>query len=86
MDDVIVGDHALVHGLNEEQIRYAWRNFIAKKYRGSPNEGQIVALGNDQQGKLMQIVAAQKPYGILIYHAMTPPTKKVLNELGMLRR
>ena len=58
----------------------------AKHYRGAPNEGQILALGSDRRGRLVQMVAVERPFGVLIYHAMTPPTNNALAELGMTRR
>lgn len=86
MNDLVVEEHALKHGMSKEQILYAWENFIARQNRSSPNEGQIVVIGCDRMGRLLQIIAAEKPFGFLIYHAMTPPTRKILKELGLLRR
>ena len=86
MNDPIVEEHAFKHGLNEKEILYAWEHFLAKQYRGAPNEGEIVVVGYDRKGKLIQMVAMEKSRGILIYHAMTPPTAKVLAELGLAKR
>ena len=84
--DVYVDEHAYKHGLTEEQILYAWENFIKKLYRGAPNEGEIVCVGYDKNGVMMQLVAVEKSSGVLIYHAMTPPTQNALRELGLLKR
>ena len=84
--DVYVAEHAYKHGLTEEQIRYAWDNFIKKMYRGAPNEGEIVCVGYDKSGVMMQLVAVEKSFGVLIFHAMRPPTQKALDELGLLKR
>ena len=84
--DVYVDEHAYKHGLTEEQILYAWENFIKKLYRGAPNEGEIVCVGYDKNGVMMQLVAVEKSFGVLIYHAMTPPTQNALKELGLLKR
>ena len=86
MERVFLADHAFKHGLSEIQIRHAWKNFLAKQHRSSPNEEEIVLVGCDAKGNLIQIVAIEKTCGILIYHAMTPPTRKVLSELGLYRR
>ena len=83
--DVIVDEHAFKHGLSEDDIRYAWDNYVRKQHRGSPNEGTAVAVGYDMRGRLIQIVAVDRPLGVLIYHAMTPPTRNVLFELGLLK-
>lgn len=86
MGEVVVDEHAFKHGLEEEDIRYAWEHFVRLQHRGSPNEGQAVAIGCDQKGRLIQMVAVEKSFGVLIYHAMTPPTASALFELGLARR
>ena len=86
MDEPIVEEHAFKHGLTEEQILQAWGNFLAKHYRGAPDDGQILAIGCDARGNLIQMVAVERPFGILIFHAMTPPTASALSELGLARR
>lgn len=86
MDEPIVAEHALKHGLPEDDIRHAWENFVRKQYRGAPNEGEVVAVGYDRKGEFMQVVAAERPFGTVIYHALKPPTTKVLVELGLARR
>ena len=52
-------------------------------HRNPPHEGQLVAVGPDERGRLLQMVGVEKPEGIVIYHAMSPPTGKVLYELGI---
>jgi hypothetical protein len=84
--DVLVDYHALKHGLTEDEILFAWENFVRKQHRSTPNSDQIAAVGCDRSGKLIQMVAIEKQFGILIYHAMAPPTAKVLIELGLIRR
>ena len=54
-----------------------------KQYRGAPNDGQIVLLGYDSKGNIIEIIAVQKTSAIVIYHAMTPPSKSVLRELDL---
>ena len=84
--ELYVDEHAFKHGLSEGQILYAWGNFIKKMYRGKPNEGEIVCVGYDQKGKMIQMVGVEKGFGVLIFHAMAPPTKNALKELGLLKR
>lgn len=86
MDETFINEHAFKHGVSAESIASAWENFVAKRYRGAPNEGEVVAVGYDGHGRFIQMIAVEKPYGTLIIHAMTPPTEKALRELGMLRR
>lgn len=84
--EVIVAEHALKHGLTESQVRYAWDNYVAMQRRNAPDEDMIVAIGCEQTGRLMQMVAVERPNAIIICHAMAPPTRNVLNELGFRRR
>ena len=86
MDEVIIAEHAFKHGIAEEDIVYAWENFVRKQYRGTPNEGQVVVVGYDRSGRFIELVAAERACGMIIYHAMEPPTLNVLVELGLVRR
>ena len=83
--DVFIDEHAFKHGLSPEDIEFAWTHFVLKKYRGKPDEGQIAAIGFDKSGRLIEMVAAERPAGTLFYHAMQPPTRRMLVELGYLR-
>lgn len=85
MYDVYVHPHATCHGLSEEEILFAWVNFVRRQPRKAPNEDRIVCVGYGMKTATpIQMVAASKDYGVLIYHAMTPPQKSVLRELGLL--
>ena len=86
MQDVYVHPNALKHGLSENEIVFAWENFIRKQHRSGASGDQVIAVGADQKGRLVELVGVDKPFGVLIYHAMTPPTAKMLLELGMARR
>lgn len=86
MGSVFIHSHALKHGVCEQDILWAWSNFIRKQHRKAPNNDQILAIGFDRTGRLVQMVGIVKPFGVLIYHAMTPPTEKALNELKIKRR
>jgi hypothetical protein len=86
MPELIIAEHAFKHGLSADEISYAWENFVRKQYRGAPNEGEIVVVGCDATGRLIEIVAAERPFGIVISHAMRPPTLRILSELGLARR
>ncbi len=86
MGEIIIVEHALKHGASPEDIAYAWEHFHKKQHRGAPNEGEIVVVGPDRSGRPMQLVAAEREYGTIIFHAMRPPTRKILQELGLERR
>jgi len=86
MDELYVHPHALKHGLSEEEILFAWENYLRKQHRKSPEEDLALAVGYNRSGELIQMVGREASFGILVYHAMTPPTVKVLRELGLSRR
>lgn len=86
MIEIVVHEHALKHDLGSEEIEYVWRNFVVQQHRASPNEDKILAIGFDQMHRPVQMVARDQGDRVLIYHAMTPPSEKVLRELGMVRR
>ena len=86
MDEPIIAEHALKHGLLKEEIEQAWNRPLVVRHRISPNEGEIVAVGQTLSGGLVELVAARKGFVTIIFHAMKPPTKKVLLELGLIRR
>lgn len=84
---VFVHPHALKHGLTEEQVLQAWENFAAKRRRRTPNEDQTACIGYAPgMAREIQMVAVSKPWGTMIYHAMTPAQDSVLDELGIPRR
>ena len=83
MADTFIAEHAFKHGISQEDIEHAWENFHKKQYRGAPHEGEVVVIGPDRKRRPIQIVAAERVFGTIIYHAMRPPTKNVLMELGL---
>ena len=85
MENVYVHPHALRHGVAEDEILYAWDNFISKRHRDIPKTDQIIAVGFDRLGRFVQMVGIIKKDGVMIYHAMTPPTKSFLAEIGLVR-
>ena len=82
---VMVAEHALKHGLTESEILHAWENYVKMQQRPAPSEEYVAAIGCTQSGDMAQMVAVIVEDGYLIIHAMTPPTTKVLKELGMAR-
>ena len=86
MDEPIIAEHALKHGLLKEEIEQAWNHPLVVRHRISPNEGEIVAVGQTLNGGLVELVAARQGFVTIIFHAMKPPPKKVLLELGLIRR
>lgn len=86
MFEIQVHPHELKHGLIEKDILEAWSNYVSMRNRDIPRTDQIIAIGVDRLGRLVQMVGVIKEDGVLIYHAVTPPTNKLLMELGWNRR
>jgi hypothetical protein len=70
--------------LSEDGIVEAWLNRLRMTRRVDTFADNYVAVGFDQMGRLLQMVAAQTDAGWTIFHAM-PATKKALDELGKRR-
>lgn len=87
MEKVIV--HPRIHrrhpGLSEGDVLDAWSNVIHSKARLEEEPYECVAVGTDGGGRLVEMVAVRLSNGdVLIFHAMTPPTKTTLKELDLL--
>lgn len=73
--------------LTEEDVLTAWSNAIASIARVDDENDRLVALGADGHGRLVEMVANRTPNGTwVIFHAMTPPSRKTLTELKLARR
>ncbi|PST48050.1 hypothetical protein COO72_09785 [Bifidobacterium callitrichos] len=88
MENVIV--HPRVHerhpDITDEDALAAWRNILLSAPRDD-GSGAWVSIGMDGNGRLLELVSIHNSAGQwLIYHAMTPPTKKTMKELGATRR
>lgn len=82
---IVVAPHAFKHGLTERQIVQAWNNALYKQERLAVDEYiDYVAIGFDDAGNAIELIACKKEYGWFVYHANTPPTKRVLKELGLI--
>lgn len=86
MLEIYVHPHALKHGLESEDIKCAWRQYFRQRRRAEGDGTQIVSVGLDCRGRLIQMIGVVTQDGIMIYHALTPPTENVLAELGLAGR
>ncbi len=77
--------HAFKHGISEEDIRHAWSNGFAWARRDR-DDGKVeyVLVGMDTHGRLIELIARSSEVGYIAFHALTPPTEKVLRELGLI--
>ena len=76
-------------GLSESDISGAWRNAITVIERSGTSLPDVilVAVGADSNGRLLELVGAMTDGGVVhIFHAMTPPSKKTLQETGLIGR
>lgn len=84
MDLYDIHPHAFKHDISEGDIRHAWRNGFACVQRYRPDERiDYLVIGQDTRGRLIEVLARLTPKGYIAFHAFTPPTKKVLKELGL---
>lgn len=70
--------------LTERDVLAAWHHATDAAQR--PGTDQWVAIGPAPDGRMVEMVAESLPQGWLIYHAMTPPTKKTTTEIRAVRR
>jgi len=69
--------------LSEKNVLDAWNNCIHARRREDKDSNEYIAIGSDQNGRLIEVVAKLDADAWLIYHAMTPPSKKTLKELAL---
>jgi len=73
--------------LQSEDIRVAWENFLLSGMRAkSKRFPEEVRVGYDKQGREIEMVGTMSEGSWLIFHAMTPPSKKMIIELDKIRR
>lgn len=73
--------------LSEDGIVRAWLNPLSSALReDSPNFPEYLQIGYDKDGRLIEMVGVLSEDGWLIYHAMTPPSRKTLKELDSAKR
>ena len=89
-------DKVEVHGrvqarhpeLKAQDVESAWRNasVVVERVTDSFPDVVLVAVGSDSRNRLIEMVATVKDDGTaLIFHAMTPPSAKTLQETGLKR-
>ena len=74
--------------INESDVKIAWKNapIIIERSGGSLPSAVLVAVGFDARSRLIEMVGAVNRDGVVhIFHAMTPPSKRTLRELGLSR-
>ena len=70
--------------LTREDVLSAWENAYWYKVRLTPEKAYHVAIGADSKSRFVEMVASEEDDGtMLVFHAMTPPSAKTLEELGI---
>ncbi|MDO5093964.1 MAG: hypothetical protein Q4D79_11210 [Propionibacteriaceae bacterium] len=67
MEEPIIAQSALKHGLTEEEICHAYRNLIRAWDLG---EGFTMIIGANQAALLLEVGYIQSPTAVVIVHAM----------------
>lgn len=68
--------------LTEDDVRYAWRRSHYEALRPeSPNFPEYVWIGFDRRGREVEMVGTLTKRGWLVYHANTPVSKSVRDEI-----
>ena len=85
MNEVVVHPRVMERHpeLSEDDVREAWDNYVCMARR---DNDQVLTLGFDAKSRAVEMVAKESSGDFLIYHAMTPPTRKAMIELGLVRR
>lgn len=86
MEQVLVHERVVTRHpeVTEADVQHAWRNaFVLLERVGSP-QVTLIALGADDNGRVLEMVGTRTIGGsILINHALTPPTRAFLHEIGL---
>lgn len=68
--------------LSDEDVRVAWQNSFFQALRtGSKNSPEYLWIGIDGKGREIEMVGVPTATGYLIYHANTPLSKRVRDEV-----
>jgi hypothetical protein len=68
--------------LSDDDIKTAFNSIFRHIHREA---GECVGIGMDSKQRLVELVFKECEDSIIIYHALTPPTTKVMKTLGMVR-
>jgi len=70
--------------IENEDVLAAWDTCYSSARRSDSAFDDYVVIGSDKKGRLLQLIAVLESDGSwLVYHAFTPPTDRVLKELGL---
>lgn len=68
-----------------EDVAHAWSNRIASATRRTSFCDEYIVVGFDSRGRMLEVIAVREEDGTpMAYHAMTPPSAKLLREIGLI--
>ncbi|MDJ1651544.1 MULTISPECIES: hypothetical protein [Gordonibacter] len=70
--------------LTKAEVVSAWEWRLKTQFRLDGDKPYLVAVGVSSSGKPLEMIAFDDRGDTVIFHALTPPTKKLLAELDML--
>ena len=70
--------------ISDEDVRHAWEAYELRATRDRADREMRV--GFDLRGRALEMVGVLQGGDWLVFHAMTPPSKKTLRETRMARR
>ena len=70
--------------LSDDGVKKAWTQYVLGAVR-VPGEREL-RIGYDDRGRLLEMVGVLTEEGWLVFHAMTPPSKKTEKEITRARR
>lgn len=85
MDLVGIHSNAYKHGLSKQEIEHVWRNAF-EWIRRDRDDGktEYVLVGVDYRGRLVELIARSTgDDGYIVFHANTPLSRRVREELGL---
>lgn len=68
--------------LSDKDVEAAFNGIIRHVHRAS---GECVGVGVDSRGRLIELVFRECEDGIVVYHALTPPTNNIMKTFKMIR-
>lgn len=98
---IVLHPHAYKHGVEDEEIEYAWNEYLIEHEREEDenSEIEIVRIGpknkhvdinyveiSKDYTDCLGIIGVRKPYGYLIEHAKRPPLDSLLEEIAIAQR
>lgn len=70
--------------ITNEEVVSAWESRIKTQFRVDEDKPYLISVGVSNTGKVLEMIAFEDESDVVIFHAMTPPSKKFLKEIGML--